>query len=1054
MMERSRMGLLALWGVSVFTLSGCNSDTTGNVQHQSTEQITSPEWDNPEIYNVNTLPDRAYFMPYKSRDKALAGNDKQSAYYKTLSGKWDFHFAENPQKRPTSFFREDFDTSDWDSIPVPANWQLHGYDYPIYVNHGYGFPKNKPHPPEYNPVGSYKRTFTVPASWSDKRVILHFGAVRSAFYVWVNGEKVGYSEDGKLPAEFDVSPYLKTGENSIALEVYRWSDGSYLEDQDMWRVSGIQRDIFLQAVPKTQLWDFHADTRLTNELKDGLLQLGVDLSNVKQQSVSATVKAELYDGKSLVWQQEKNVDIEAGAGSSVSMSHTISNVQPWSAEVPKLYNLVLTMSQSGEEDQIISQGIGFKNVEIKGGQLLVNGEPVIIKGVNRHEHEPENGQAIGRESMLEDIKLMKRFNINTVRASHYPNDPYWYKLCDQYGLYVIDEANVESHGYGFEEEGLGNDPQFKDAILDRISGMVERDKNHPSIISWSLGNEIGPGPTISEAYEMVKAMDDNRIVQYETRADWHKEKMTDVVGWMYADRYEISSKYVGNYPDTPFIWVEYAHTMGNSGGNLKELWDYVYAHPQVQGGSIWDWVDQGLSQTTEDGREYFAYGGDFEPEGTRNANNYLANGLVGADRQPHPVLYEVKKLYQNIAVEQQDVVHYTILNRNFFKDLSYVTIDWSLLEDGQVVKKGNLPSLNTAPQKSEAISIDALAAFDMKAGREYALDIKFRLKEEQGVLPKQHIVASEQFLLQQNAPDITLNTADKLMIDESADAVHITVDDVTLQFDKETGELSSYKKADTEFVKQGLIPNFWRAMTDKDFGNKLHETSGQFRHAGDKAVLVDSEIEKQQGKVRLVYRYQFPPLASTGNIVYEIGNEGQVAVTYNASMAEDLPEMPRFGLQMHMPEGFDEVRWYGRGPWENYQDRNFAADLGIYEAAVSELYTPYIRPQENGNRSDVRWLEIRNNKGEGLKVAGAPHFDFTAHHNTVEDFDYPKDGPNRHTSDIQPRPLTEINIDTRQRGVGGDNSWGAKPYDDYRLLPEKTQAYSLKLLLSPIATKH
>lgn len=1029
-------------------------------QNPARDKVTSatPEWENPAVFAVGSLADRAFFWSYPSQEEAATGNDQTSSHYYSLNGQWHFHFAEKPAQRPTGFYQPAFDVSAWPLIAVPSNWQLQGYDYPIYVNHGYGFAKNKPKTPEYNPVGSYRRDFDVAGEWLDKRLILHFGAVRSAFYVWVNGHKVGYSEDGKLPAEFDITDLVTEGKNSIALEVYRWSDGSYLEDQDMWRVSGIQRDIFIQVAPKIQLWDFHVKASLENDFRQGLLDIDIAVVNSHKKTATGSnnqnviLNASLYDGDQRLWSKDNTLSTREGKTSKLSLNYQLDPVEPWSAEVPHLYDLRLTLQQAnGEALQVVRQPVGFRNVKIEKGQLRVNGQPIIIKGVNRHEHEPHNGQAIGRASMRKDIALMKRNNINTVRASHYPNDPYWYALCDKYGLYVIDEANVEAHGYGFEKEGLGNDPQFKAAILDRIHGMIERDKNHPSIIAWSLGNEIGPGPNIAAAYQLAYQMDGSRIVQYETRADWYPEKMTDVVGWMYANREEIREKYLGHYPDKPFIWVEYAHTMGNSGGNLKELWDFVYQHPQVQGGSIWDWVDQGLYKNDSNGQPFLAYGGDFEPEGQRHASNYLANGLIGADRVPHPALLEVNKIYQSIAVEQLAHARYRIFNRNFFRDLRYVQASWTLLEDGKPVADGALPLLSTAPQTSVELSIPDLDAFNQHAGKEYVVNIQFRLRQKDGVIPQGHLVASEQFIIQKAVPLPPLEAANPLQLSEDATNVTIISGKVAINIDKSNGRLSSYKIAGTEVIKEGIFANFWRAMTDKDNGNRLWEKTGAFyKDAAEKAEVTRVNVEQRAGSARIAFNLHFPTLNSNGKITYTVGGQGEVTVHYQADLEKGLPEMPRFGLKLQMPEGFEHVRWYGRGPWENYQDRKYAADLGIYHADVTDLYTPYIRPQENGNRSDTRWLEIRNAQGVGLKFIGEPQFDFTAHHNTIADFDYPKIGPNRHASDIVPRPLTEITLDLRQRGVGGDNTWGATPYPPYRLLPEVEQTYELTLRLAPL----
>ena len=1023
---------------------------------QQNQITTHHDWEDPAVFDINKLPDRAYFISYPSAQLALAQQPERSSQYYSLNGQWHFHFAKRPADRPEAFYKNDFDVSNWPLITVPSNWQMQGYDYPIYTSAGYPFPMNKPYiDPSYNPVGSYRRDFTVPSDWLQQRLVLHFGAVKSAFYVWINGKKLGYSQDSKLPAEFDITDYVKPGNNSLAVEVYRWSDGSYLEDQDFWRMSGIQRDVFIQVSPKAQLWDFSAKAVLQNAYQDGQLTLALQLLNSSKQQAQLSVVTAVYDGDKSLWQQQSSLEVAAGKTAPLTLQHRFPQVQPWSAEVPKLYRLLIAVKQQGAEDQVIYQPIGFRSVELQHGQLLVNGQPIIIKGVNRHEHDPVTGQTISQASMLNDIRLMKLNNINTVRTSHYPNDPYWYQLCDQYGLYVIDEANMESHGYGFDEHGIGNDLQFKAAILDRMHGMIARDKNHPSIISWSLGNETGPGPNLSASYQLAKAMDDSRVVQFESRTTWFKEKMTDVIGWMYANREEITSKYLGKYPEQPFIWVEYAHAMGNSSGNLKELWDFVYAHPQVQGGSIWDWVDQGLLKHSADGRSYFAYGGDFEPAGTTNDGNFCANGLVAADRTPHPALHEVKKIYQPLVVTRLSNSQYRITNRNFFKNLSDINGAWQLLADGKLVAQGELPRLTTAAQQTSDITIAALQHFPFATDKEYALNFRFVTREAVGLLPAGHEVASEQLLLQpQAANTLKLTAAKDLQVAEDSDNVTVRAGRSQLRFDKHSARLVSYRVAGVELVKQGLFPNFWRAATDNDYGNKFANETAEFYKQADTAAQVTAvRLRQQAGFAQVQFTLHFPTLHSDGSIVYRIGRDGAVAVDYQANLAKDLPEMPRFGLKMQLPEGFDSVAWYGRGPWENYQDRKESAYLGIYHADVSELYTPYIRPQENGNRSDTRWLEIRNQQGIGLRISGAPQFDFTAHHNTIADLDYPKDGPNRHTTDIVPGAMTELCLDLRQRGVGGDTSWGALPYDAYRLLPAKQQHYRLQLLLQPLTTK-
>ncbi|WP_115719521.1 glycoside hydrolase family 2 TIM barrel-domain containing protein [Gallaecimonas mangrovi] len=1045
MNQHLKRSIPVLIGLSLL-LSGCQQ-LTRTVDHNN-------DWENPAIFRINKLPARAWFTSYQDASAAKTDDEAQSDQLVSLDGQWAFHFAKTPEARPKDFYKPGFDVSKWAKIKVPGNWQMEGYDYPIYVSSGYAFPMNKPYVDHsYDPVGSYRRNFTVPSNWQNKRVILTFGAVKSAFYVWVNGTKVGYSQDSKLPAEFDITKLLHPGQNTVAVEVYRWSDGSYLEDQDFWRMSGIPRDVLLHVVPKTHIWDYYAKAGLKHHYQDGSLALSVEVANTDTKNTSGTVAAALYDGNKVLWQQQQPFDAGAGQNVMVSMNHDFAKVKTWSAEKPNLYQLVMTLKQGGKVSQVVRQQVGFRSVELKDGQLLVNGKAIYIKGVNRHEHDPVTGQTVSRESMLRDIKMMKQNNINAVRSSHYPNDPYWYKLCDQYGLYVIDEANMEAQGYGYKPDGLGNDPAFKAAILDRMRGMVMRDRNHPSIYSWSVGNETSPGANISASYRLAKSMDPTRVAQYETRVFWFKERMTDIIPWMYANREMISKKYLGKYPNRPFIWIEYAHSMGNSDGNLKELWDFVRSHRQLQGGYIWDWVDQGLLKHTKDGRAYFGYGGDFEPPGTPNDGNFCANGLVSADRTPHPALLEVKKTYQNIAISRKGKGKYQLFNRFFFTDLSGYEGRWVLLDNGEPALQGALPALNAKPRHSEDVAIKALADFNYRQHHEYAVTFRFYDKAATQYSPAEFEVASGQFLLKKALPVMPV-VKDKTPLDiqQSQDAIAIHTGDVALRFNTATARLASYQVKGVETLKAGLFPNFWRALTDNDYGNHFgKETQAFYKFADQKAKVTGVKLSRQGNSAVVTFNVSFPTLHSTASLNYTVSEGGAVDFTYSANIAKDLPEMPRFGVKFQMPKGFDEVSWYGRGPQENYQDRKQSAYLGVYQSSVAALQFLYIRPQENGNRSDNRWLTLTNKDGIGLRVTGEPSFDFEAHHNTIADFDHPKDGPNRHTTDIVPRPLTEVILDLRQRGLGGDTSWGALPYKPYRLLPGEHQgAWVLHLHFSPV----
>ncbi|OFC70478.1 hypothetical protein BFC18_13700 [Alteromonas confluentis] len=1029
-------------------MAGCADSLT-----QEKEASSQNDWENPAIFSINSLPDRSYFLSYDSADAAMRDASAENKRLLSLNGLWQFHFSEDPESRPVNFYQPNFDASVWPTIPVPSNWQMHGYDYPVYTTSGYPFPRNKPFiSQEYRPVGSYLREFTLPESMSGQRLILHFGAVKSAYYVWVNGVKVGYSQDSKLPAEFDITALVHDGDNTLAVEVYRWSDGSYLEDQDFWRLSGIQRDVFIQAVPQTHLWDLAITASLSDNYRRGQFNVTTTLAQIPKGADSADIRLTLNNpAGDTIWQQEKSVVVKSEE-TITTFSAEFDDIKPWSAESPTLYDLTIAVTTNGHTEYV-HQPVGFRNVEISNGQLKVNGQPIIIKGVNRHEHDPVSGQVVSREAMLNDIRMMKANNINTVRTSHYPNDPYWYTLADKYGLYVIDEANVEAHGYGYDEDmSMGNDPAFKAAIVDRMHGMIERDKNHPSIISWSVGNEIGPGPNIQASYELAKSMDPTRIAQYENRRTWHPGKMTDVIGWMYATEKEINEKYVGNFSEQPFIWVEYSHAMGNSNGNLKELWEFVYAHPQVQGGAIWDWMDQGLLKHEADGTSYYGYGGDFEPAGIEHAGNFCANGLLASDGTPHPALHEVKKVYQNIHTELTKDNQLSIFNRFFFTSLFGFTAHWELLEDGRKTEHGTFQTPGIAPQSSQTISLDGVFGKNFSQQHEYVLNVRFTRNNADALLPAGHEVASDQFILTSSAPTLPpIVTNNKPTIKDAEHTITIHAGETRYTFTKQNAQLQQLELEGKPLLKAPLRPNFWRALTDNDYGNKFGEIAADtYKFAGDKVSVTGIETVRDDDAVQLNFAISLDALHSSGSLHYRIYPDGQADVTFIADLASDLPEMPRFGMTMQLKEGFDEAQWYGRGPFENYQDRKFSADLGIYQQSVSELYTPYIRPQENGNRADTRWLSLQHNKGPSLQVTGMPSFDFSALHNTIADFDHPKEGPNRHTSDIKPRNMTEVNIDWRQRGLGGDTSWGALPYDKYRLLPaSQSDAYQLSFRLTP-----
>ncbi|TZF84984.1 DUF4981 domain-containing protein [Pedobacter sp. BS3] len=1015
------------------------------------------DWENPAVFSVNAEKPHATFIPYATEKQALADEASASPYYKLLNGNWKFNWSKNPYVRPADFYKEDYDVSKWKEIPVPSDWQMQGYDYLIYTNVIYPFPKDEPHiPHDYNPVGSYKTSFEVPADWKDREVFIHFGGVNSAFYVWVNGQKVGYNEDSKTPAEFNITKYLKAGKNSLAVEVYRWCDGSYLEDQDFFRMSGIERDVYLVSTPKVRIRDFFAHSGLDENYTNGKFSLDVDILNHLPKGASGySVKVNLYDaGNKTVYTAEQPLSVKPSAQSTLSFSKDIPAVNQWSAENPYLYTLSIQLLKDGKLVEATSTKTGFRTSEIKNGQLLVNGKPILIKGVNRHEHDPVLGHVITRDMMIKDIKLMKAFDINAVRTCHYPNDPLWYKLCDEYGLYLWDEANIESHGYGYEtNETLGNNPRYLQAHLNRMQRMLERDKNHASVVVWSMGNEAGDGINFVEGYKWLKNRDASRPVHYERAERQGKdfqERHTDIIPWMYAKVDVIKRKYIGKYPDRPFIWCEYSHAMGNSNGNFKEYWDMVRSERQMQGGFIWDWVDQGILQKTKDGRTYFAYGGDFEPAGTHNDNNFCANGLVSADRTPHPGLWEVKKNYQNVHIKAIDAgsLKFEIYNENFFTNLDAYQTEWEIIENGKVIKSGKLPVMQLAPQQRKQFEISDYKP-GYQSGKEYFINFYTKTREEKNLVPKGHVVATDQIKLNDAVYATPFSTAvkGKIKSSETANAVQVSGADFSVQIDKQSGQLVSYQYKGQELLKKGLQPNFWRAPTDNDFGNKMPSVCKVWKDAGKQLQVKDVKVRKLDNSYQVTVNAGLPAVRSALRLTYTINAGGEVQVQDSVLITDKkLPELPRFGLNLQMPVQYSQVQWYGRGPLENYSDRNWASHVGLYQADVKDLYFPYIRPQENGNHTDIRWVTLTDKDGFGLKFAGVPLVNFTALHNTIDDFDDGDEKHQRHTVDVVPRDLVSVDIDYGQRGLGGDNSWGFLPHDAYRLFPEN---YGYTFIISP-----
>ncbi len=1014
------------------------------------------DWENPAAFDAAKEPPRTFFVPFADAASALGGRAQDSPRYRSLNGTWKFRYAERPDALPPEFWRDGYDDSKWSPIPVPSNWQFQGYDIPIYVNSDYEFAPN-PRPPfvprDHNPSGGYRRTFTVPADWRGLDVYLHFGAVKSFFNVWVNGRKVGFSKDSKTPAEWRVTPYLRDGENTLAVEVLRWSDGSYLEAQDFWRLSGIERDVFLYAAPIVRIRDLFARAGLDAAYRDGRLALDVAVRNGRAGSETAphAITATLRDAAGRTLFAETKPVAFAGAGEAViAFAGTVKAPARWSAETPALYPLAVELKDAaGRTLEAVALRVGFRTSEIKGGRLLVNGVPVLLKGVNRHEHDPRTAHVIDEASMRRDLELMKRGNINAVRTCHYPDDPLWYDLCDEAGIYLVDEANVESHGMGYGERSLAKDPAWGPAHLDRMRRVVERDKNHPSVIIWSLGNEAGDGVNFEAMYKWTKERDATRPVQYEQAK---LKAHTDIYCPMYA-RIERLVEYAAQPQTRPLILCEYAHSMGNSTGNLQDYWDVIESRDQLQGAFIWDWVDQGYLKDDGRGGTFWAFGGDFGPADVPSDQNFCCNGIVGPDRTPHPAYWEVKKVYQNIKFKALDAGAGKIEIRNGFGflDLARFAFDWEVFADGVPAAKGALARIEAAPGAARSVSVP-LRGVPRRPGVEYFLTLTARTRAADAWLPAGHVVATEQFRLPWDAAAATPAPAPaaELTLDDGPRETVVTGTGFRLVLDKLTGALSSFAFGGVELLERGPEPNFWRAPTDNDFGNGADRRWAPWRRASQYREIKTIEARREAAdRVTLSVSFALDGVPADDTIRYTVGGNGRVLVEHAFTPRGDLsklPEMPRVGVKLALPAGFEKVAWYGRGPHENYSDRKGSAFVGRYETTASEP-CPYVSPQEYGTRTETRWLEVRNEAGYGLRFAGRPRLEFSALHHTPEDLTQPSRG-SRHPYQIIRREATCLTLDLAQTGVGGDDSWGARTHAEYTVLP---RAYAYAFLMEPLA---
>ena len=1031
-MNRFRFAIAALLSLCVFAGRAANDGDRKSMPHLTVETV--------EIGKVSPRTQLA----------GAQGERYQPEFVMSLNGKWDFWWSESDASYKEEFVAPGYNSSSWDKIDVPANWELNGYGTAIYTNHGYEFKPSNPQPPilpEKNAVGVYRKVIDIPANWDGREVYLNIGGAKSGCYVYVNGILVGYNEDSKNTAEYNLTPYLHKGENLVALKIYRWSTGSYLECQDFWRLSGIERDVYVFAQPKVHLFDYRITPIVEHLAEDGLIGSGYfELDAVVKNNSKSNATVELSLGGALSGVEKRSVSIAAGEESLQSFKIPFEGWNLWSAETPVLYDGSIALSQGGNVSEKVAFKFAPRKVEIIGNQLLVNGKAIKIKGVNIHEHNQYTGHVISREQMESDIKLMKAHNFNAIRCSHYPQPAYFYELCDEYGIYVCDEANIESHGmyYNLRKGGtLGNDLRFYNGHMARVKNMYWRNKNYTSIIYWSMGNEAGNGYNFYQTFLYLKDLDKVRPVQHERAIlEWN----TEIYCPQYPSAFKLA-EWAAQETDRPYILSEYAHAMGNSTGNFKDLWDVIYAADNLQGGFIWDWVDQGILQKTKDGKEFWAYGGDFGVNAPSDGN-FLCNGVIGPDRVPHPAMNEIKHIYQNLWIEPDGNGAYRAINRNYFTGVDHY--NYEIVSVPKKYSKGAKSKVILQGKVSVDIPADdtitiKLPEFKMQQGYDYYVNFS----GEQ---------SWNQYPLGDNAVPQVASVSKKAKVEFEVDA--------------ESGLIGKYAVNGVDYLSGdfGIRPNYWRAPNDNDYGNGAPARWQAWKVYGkeNKPAEVTDKMVDGNRVVKVVYNLE--DLGCSNVVTYTLEPSG--ALTVEAQMSEaSLKEAPRYGLRWRMPQEFSNVRFYGRGPWENYCDRKDGAMFDIYSCNVADMYVPYVRPQENGHRVDVRWLEIKNAKGKGLVIFAMENpFEFNALHNSIEDFDCEEsDAPYQwnnfvendphdvgrarnvmkkqtHVSDISPRNFTEICIDSRMTGVGGDNSWGAETYEKYKVLTSQPQRLCFKII--------
>ena len=1084
----------------------------------SSPQPVKPYWQDIQVVAVNKEKPRSSFMSYADRETALTSRFEKSPYYSLLNGTWKFFFVDSYKDLPQNITDPSVNTSSWDDITVPGNWEVQGHGVAIYTNHGYEFKPKNPQPPllpEANPVGVYRRDIEIPANWDNRDIYLHIGGAKSGLYVYLNGKEVGYSEDSKNPAEFLINKYLQPGKNVLTLKIFRWSTGSYLECQDFWRMSGIERDVFLWSQPKANIQDFRVVSTLDDTYTNGIFKLAVDLKNHTQETKNLNVGYELLDAKgNLVTSEANDIWVSPASPQTASFEYDLKNVAPWSAEHPNLYKLLMTIKEDGKVIEVVPFNVGFRRFEMKqidqaaeNGKpytvLLFNGQPVKFKGVNIHEHNPETGHYVTEELMRKDFELMKQNNINAVRLCHYPQDRKFYELCDEYGLYVYDEANIESHGmyYSLKKGGtLGNNPEWLIPHMDRTMNMYERNKNYPSVTFWSLGNEAGNGYNFYQTYLYLKDKEINsmnRPVNYE-RALW--EWNTD----MYVPQYPSAEwlEEIGRKgSDRPVAPSEYSHAMGNSSGNLWDQWKAIYKYPNLQGGFIWDWVDQGILEKDKNGREYYTYGGDYGVNAPSDGN-FLCNGIVNPDRTPHPAMAEVKYAHQNIGFEAIDLANglFRVTNRFYFTNLKKYMVHYSVTANNKVVRSGKV-SLDIEPQASKEFTVP-VGNLKPQAGTEYFVNFNVTTVEKEPLIPIGHEIACDQFRLPIENPKKTFKTSGpKLTVSTNGDNLSASSSKVNFMFNKKTGIVTSYKVDGTEYFSEGfgIQPNFWRAPTDNDYGNGMPKRLQVWKESSKNFNVTDATVTMDGNNAEVNVNYLLPAgnLYIVNYTIYPSGavnvaarftstdmDAAQTEVSEATRTATFTPgrdaarkeasklNVPRIGVRFRLPASMNQVEYFGRGPAENYLDRNAGSMIGLYKSTAEELYFPYVRPQENGHHTDTRWVSLSTGK-KGLLIQADNTIGFNALRNSIEDFDdeeatglsrqwsnfTPEQVANHdeaaaknvlrrqhHINDITPRDFVEVCVDLKQQGVAGYDSWGSRPEPAYTLPANREYNWGFTLI--------